>query len=577
MQTKPLSTGDKEFRDAFARSKRLIIVVFVLSALVNLLLLTGPMYMMQVYDRVLGSGSFETLVALTLVITFLFFMTGFFDHVRGRILARVGAQFQANMDERIFQAHIDRATKNSANPGKDPLKSAEAIQRFLGSPVSLAFFDLPWAPFFLAIAFMFHPLLGALSVLSAVILIGIAFLNRATTAGPMKHSGQATGLAERAATQIVRNAELVQALGMRKSAFARWIQTRRIALEENIKFSDLSGLFTISTKTMRQYLQSLMLGLGAYLVLTGGMTSGGMIAGSILLGRALAPIELLLGQWQLFVQARDGRKELIALLSEESAPKQQTALNRPKAVLRAENLTLVSPGRKEPVLYNVSFQVSPGQVLGIIGPSGCGKTSLARAITGTWVPHSGTLRLDGATLDQYDPDVLGSYLGYLPQQVTLFEGTIAENIARLATDVDSASVIKAAEKADAHSIILEQADGYDTPLSAGSGTLSGGQIQRIGLARAMFGDPEILILDEPNSNLDSEGTMALNKALATMKAEDKAVIIIAHRPAALEQCDLLLVLGNGTVQAFGPKDEIMKAITKPKKDTPEHLFEKKSA
>jgi ATP-binding cassette, subfamily C, bacterial len=310
------------------------------------------------------------------------------------------------------------------------------------------------------------------------------------------------------------------------------------------------------------FLQSAILGLGAWLVLRGELSAGAMIAGSILMGRALAPIEQSIGQWAVVTRAREGTARLADLLSRVPPEPERTALPRPKALLEAQNLTVVPPGDSQAVLRMVSFRLEPGQALGVIGPSGSGKSTLARALIGVWRPAGGKVRLDGATLDQYDPDVLGSYIGYLPQRVSLFDGTIAENIARLATEPDSAKVVEAAKKAAAHDMILKLPEGYDTRVASIGGRLSGGQIQRIGLARALYGDPVILILDEPNSNLDNDGSVALNLAIRAMKDAGRAILIMAHRPAAIQECDLLMVMEEGTRKAFGPRDQVLRDMVK---------------
>ncbi|MGB0440815.1 MAG: type I secretion system permease/ATPase, partial [Paracoccaceae bacterium] len=326
-----------------------------------------------------------------------------------------------------------------------------------------------------------------------------------------------------------------------------------------ISSADLLGGFTASTKTFRLFLQSAMLGLGAYLVLLQELTPGAMIAGSILMGRALAPIELAIGQWPLVQAAHRGWKNLGQLLGEVPPEAPRTELPHPKAKLDVQQLTVVPPGEQQAALRIVSFSIEPGQALGVIGPSGAGKSTLARALTGVWRPAGGKIRLDGATIDQYGSD-LGNYIGYLPQRVTLFDGTIAENIARLSENPDPQQIVAAAQKADAHDMILKLPDGYDTRVTAAGGRLSGGQMQRVGLARAMYGNPVLLVLDEPNSNLDNEGSEAVNNAVRAMKAEGKSVLIMAHRPAAIKECDMLLMLEGGSRVAFGPKDEVLKAV-----------------
>ena len=555
--------GQQELTDIRKQSTGLLVMVFIFSMVVNALMLTGPIYMLQVYDRVLGSRSEETLLALSILVTFLFLMMGVMDHVRGRVMARVGARFQSALDGRVFQAHLRRAAATPGGAGtRTPLRDVEAVQRLLSSPVFLALFDIPWTPLFIFAIFIFHPWLGWLAVGGGVILIIIAIINQGMTSGPMAQSNMANARAELTAQQLASEAELVQSLGMRGAAFERWMAARGKSLESSMAFSDRSGFFTVTTKTLRLFLQSAMLGLGAYLVLQNQMTAGAMIAGSILMGRALAPIEMVIGQWQLVDGARKGRAAVLDLLETVPPEIPRTPLPRPQALLVGENVTIIPPGAQQASLRAVSFMLKPGQAMGVIGPSGAGKTSLAKAICGVWPPAGGKMRLDNATLDQYDPDVLGSYIGYLPQTVTLFDGTIAENIARLAPDPDPERIVEAAKKAAAHEMILEQPAGYDTPVSAVGGRLSGGQIQRIGLARAMYGDPVILVLDEPNSNLDNEGTMALNRAIKGMKDEGKAVIIIAHRPAAIQECDVLLMLDQGMRTAFGPREEVLQKMVK---------------
>lgn len=362
--------------------------------------------------------------------------------------------------------------------------------------------------------------------------------------------------------QIRSEAEMVQALGMREAAFTRWKKLRADALDQQITSTDVGGTFSSITKSLRLFLQSAMLGLGAWIVLRGEMTPGAMIAGSILMGRALAPVEMLVGQWAMVQRAQKGWNTLAQLLSEVLPEPQRTPLPKPAAKLDVQNLTLVAPGEQQAALRMVSFTVEPGQAVGVIGPSGAGKSSLARALTGVWRPAGGKIRLDGATLDQYDPTVLGQLIGYLPQRVQLFDGTIAENIARLDPKMDPAAVVDAAKKAAAQDMILKLPEGYDTRVSANSGRLSGGQMQRIGLARAMNGNPQILVLDEPNSNLDNEGSQALNAAIRAMKGEGRSVLIMAHRPAAIQECDTLLMLDNGARAAFGAKVEVLRQVVR---------------
>ncbi len=373
-------------------------------------------------------------------------------------------------------------------------------------------------------------------------------------------AGSAAMHADRLATRLQSDSELIRSLGMQGAALARWRKLRERALGQGMVASDRVGGFTTLTKTLRLFLQSAMLGLGAYLVLQGELSAGAMIAGSILLGRALAPIEMAIGQWQGIARARSGWRRLEELLAEVRPEPDRLPLPRPNALLEVNQLSVVPPGHQQPTLRGVTFKVMPGQAVGVIGASGAGKSTLARALTGVWPPAGGQIRLDGATLDQYDPDVLGRLIGYLPQSVTLFDGTLAENIARLDVAPDSDAVVLAAQKAAADTMIRHQVDGYDTMMSADGGRLSGGQVQRVGLARALYGDPVLLVLDEPNSNLDNEGSEALNTAIRQMKADGKSVLIMAHRPAAIKECDMLLVLENGLPKAFGPRDEVLQKV-----------------
>ncbi len=563
MSQSEFARGYAELRAARADQIKLFWAVGIFSVLVNILMLTGPLYMLQVYDRVLGSRSEATLVALSLLVTFLFLAMGLLDHARSRIMARIGAAMQDRLDHRVFAAAMKRLALAPTDPvGLAAQRDLEAVQRLWASPVLMSIFDIPFTPFFVAAIFVFHPLLGWLAVGGGVFLIVITVLNQRLTQTPINRTNGLALQAERMSDLIKTEAEAVQALGMTGSAFQRWQRARGAALAEGLKAGDLGGRFGSISKTFRIFLQSAMLGLGAWLVLKGQLSSGAMIAGSILMGRALQPIEQAVGQWALVTRAQEGTARLAELLSRVPPEPPRTALPRPRAILDVQSLSVVPPGETQAVLRGVTFQLGEGQALGIIGPSGAGKSTLARAIIGVWRPAAGKIRLDGAALDQYDPDVLGGYIGYLPQRVTLFEGTIAENIARLHPKADSAKIVEAAQKAAAHDMILRLPDGYDTRVSTLGGRLSGGQIQRIGLARALYDNPVLLVLDEPNSNLDNDGTMALNIAIRSIKAAGGSVIIMAHRPAAIQECDLLLVMEEGMRRAFGPRDQVLKEMVK---------------
>ncbi|WP_199260204.1 type I secretion system permease/ATPase [Paracoccus binzhouensis] len=555
--------GRKELASARGRAWQLYAFVGVFSFAVNMLMLTGPLFMMQVYDRVLASRSVETLTALFLLVVFLFALMGVLDLARNRIMARVAARFQERMEGRVFTAGLqDGQAAGSDLAVRGGMRDLEAVQRLIGSPVLMAIFDLPWAPFFLAAVFIFHPLLGAVATAGLLVLVIATLLNQWLSRDSLQQAAIAGQSAERMSDLYRDEGELIGSLGMRAAAFHRWQEARDRATEATMRGNDRATSFTVFSRTFRLFLQSALLAAGAWLVLRQEVTPGAMIASSILMGRALAPIEQVVGGWAIVQRAQDGWKRLSDLLSRRPPQAARTPLPRPDAQLEVRNLTVVPPGQGVATLRGVSFDLNPGQALGVIGPSGAGKTTLARALISAWPIAGGSIRLAGATLDQYDPDVLGGLIGYLPQQVTLFDGTIAENIARLSPEPDPQRVVAAASAAAAHRMILDLPQGYDTPVTQTGGRLSGGQIQRIGLARALYADPAIFVLDEPNSNLDNEGSTALNIAIRNIKARGGAVIIMAHRPAAITECEMLLVLDQGMRRAFGPRDEVLKSLVK---------------
>ncbi|MEZ5684693.1 MAG: type I secretion system permease/ATPase [Paracoccaceae bacterium] len=561
MQHPDQIAGVRELHEARRALRGLGLAAALFSAFVNLLMLTGPLFMLQVYDRVLSARALETLTALFLLVLFLFLMMGLLDGARNRLMARIAAQLQARLEARVFTAALRRG---SALPG-DPLagtalRDLDAVQKFTASPTLIAFLDMPFTPLFLAVIFVFHPWLGLLALAGGVALVAVTLLNQRLTRQPLLLATQAQTRAERLADQLHGESELIQALGMRAASFTRWQRARDTASDTGLAASDLGAGFSVGTKTFRLFLQSAMLALGAWLVLRGELSAGAMIAASILMGRALAPVEQAISGWALLTRARNGWGRLAALLGATPPEAPRTALPHPRALLEVSQISIVPPGQKLPALRGLSFRLEPGQAMGVIGPSGAGKSTLARAICGVWPPAAGAIRLDGATLDQYDPDRRGQLIGYLPQRVTLFDGTIAENIARLSATPDPAAIVEAAKRAAAHQMILDLPEGYDTPVTQSGGRLSGGQIQRIGLARALYGDPVLLVLDEPNANLDNDGSLALNAAIRTMKAAGGAVLIMAHRPAAIAECDTLLVLEGGLCRTQGPRDQVMKSV-----------------
>jgi ATP-binding cassette subfamily C protein len=520
-------------------------------------MLTGPLFMLQVYDRVLPSHSEPTLLALSIFTAGLFGTMAILDLLRGKVAARIGAQLQCDLDATVFRASMIVSGK----VGKEAvtaLHDLEAIRRFMGSSLLFAFFDLPFALLFFAAMFLFHPYLGWLAIAGALTLLCVMLLNQYWSLRPSEIAARAAAGSTRVYEQLRTQVETVKALGMTHAGIVRWRKERVAALEAEIRLSDCNGGFGALTKALRLFLQSAMLALGAWLVIHGDATGGVMMASSILLGRALSPIEQLVGGWASVVRARKGWSSLEVLLATIPLDAPRTQLSRPTARLDVEDLMIIPPGETKPTLRGVTFAVEPGHAVGVIGESASGKSSLARSLVGLWRPAAGDVRLGGARLDQYDEDVLASYIGYLPQDVVLFDGTVAQNIARLAEKPDSAAVIKAATLAGAHDMILALPKGYDTPVGLGGARLSGGQKQRIGLARALFGDPVIVVLDEPNSNLDAPGSDSVNAAIRELKSLGRIVVIMAHRPAAIAECDLILMIRQGQIVAFGPRDEVLR-------------------
>ncbi|WP_386625112.1 type I secretion system permease/ATPase [Sulfitobacter geojensis] len=562
MGVQRVNAGYEELRAIRRRSRSLLWFVGLFSLFANLLMLTGPMYMLQVYDRVLGSGSIETLVALSVLVVVLFAAMAVFDAIRAKIMARIGMRFQRDLDDRVFDAVVRKSAVTADAQARAGFAHLDAVQRLLAAPVVIAGFDLPWTLIFFGAIFVFHPYLGWMAVGGAATLVGITIANQLLTKRAQAGAGQFTQQADAIAEQVISEAETIEAMGMRDAAFAHWKRDRDIAQAEQMRASDVGSGFSALTRTLRLFLQSAMLGMGAWLVLGNQMTAGGMMAGSILLGRALSPIETLVHQWPVVQQGLEGWHHLAGLLSAVPVEEKRLPLPDPEARLTINALTVVPPGERKAVLKSVSFHITPGQAVGVIGPSGTGKSSLARSLTGVWRAAGGDVRLDGATLDQYGAARLGRHIGYLPQRIQLFDGTVAQNIARLAQTLDEAKVVEAAKHAAAHEMILELPQGYDTVVQGGLLRLSGGQLQRIALARAIYDNPVVLVLDEPNANLDNAGSQALNEAIRGVKARGGAVLIMAHRPAAIQECEMLLVLDKGVRVAFGPKDEVLSGMVK---------------
>ncbi|WP_299951349.1 type I secretion system permease/ATPase [uncultured Ruegeria sp.] len=557
MNSNALEKGAEELRTARSKVYYAVVAVFIFSIFANLLMLTGPLYMLQVYDRVLTSKSEQTLIALSLIVLFLFVVMGVLDYIRTRVMTRVGAKFSDTLNRRVFESVVRRSAQLPDLNAETGLKSLENIRQFLASPMLIALIDLPWTPLFLFGIYLFHPWLGYLAIGSALFLLLIAGINQVATQRKNQLATRAVHKSDLMSEQIRVEAETVQSMGMLTSIFDRWQNLQDEALSEQTESAEKGTLYKTISKVFRMIVQSAMLGLAAYLVLQAEVTPGVMIASSILLGRALAPIETIVASWPVLQSAHRGWKTLAALLAVAPPLSDRTELPAPPAHLSIKQLSVAPPGQSRLALKGPTFTVESGTAVAVIGPSGSGKSTLARALTGLWQPYNGEVRLGQFPLNQYHPDKLGQYVGYLPQRIHLFEGTIAENIARFADEADDSKVVAAAMKADAHQMISELPDGYDTIINANGGQLSGGQMQRIGLARALYSDPIVLVLDEPNSSLDSHGSMALNRAIRSLKEEGCIVMIMAHRPAALSECEKILILSQGMMVDYGPRDEVL--------------------
>jgi ATP-binding cassette subfamily C protein len=554
------TTKNSAISDALRGSRHFLLFAFAFSIFVNLLMLTGPLFMLQVYDRVLGSRSEETLVALLILVVGLYALMWLLDFARTRLIARYGARFQSRLDDRVFKAQLtqDRRTPESQSASRD----LEAVQSFYASPALTALMDAPFTPLFVGVIFVFHPWLGWFAVIGGLILIAITTLSQVLTSSRVAEAQSTVEAAHRFADNARRASELIRSQGMLGPIAERFLERRSTALQKNMGAVDWTGAFSTFTKAFRLSLQSLVLALGAWLVLRGEITAGAMIAASILLGRALAPIEQIIGRWPQIAQARQARASLEKFLTESPVPQPRTRLPRPKGQLDLKGVTVTTAPGSPPVLYNITCAIAPGEALGVIGRSGAGKTTIAKTILGLIEPNIGEVRLDGALISHYSPEDLGAHVGYLPQDPMLITGTIAENIARMSLEPDSEKVVEAAKKAKAHELILSLPNGYETRIEDNQIGLSGGQRQRIALARALYGEPVLLVLDEPNSALDQEGSEALNAAIRMMKGEGRSVVIMTHRPVAIAECDNLMVVENGRVKALGPRDEIIKSMMK---------------
>lgn len=531
------------------------------SMFVNLLMLVPPMYMLQVYDRVLTTQSVETLLMLTLVVVFLFMIMGGLELVRSRMLVRVGNRLDTNINARLYGAMFRRSVVSQGQQSAQPLNDLTSLRQFLTGNGLFAFFDAPWVPVYLGVLFLFHPWLGIFATFAGIVLLVLAIANEKATKTLLAEANSEHIKAQDLANSNLRNAEVLHAMGMLPGIMGRWSEKHHEFLAKQSRASDRAGALTNASKVLRLLFQSMILGLGAYLVLQAEMTAGMMIAGSIIMGRALAPIDQMIGSWKGFVNARGAYGRLNELLEQIPEDNRRMSLPAPRGDVAIETVAAAPPGVRMATIRGINFAVSAGEHVGIIGPSAAGKSTLARVLLGIWPAQVGNVRLDGAEVTHYNRDELGPHIGYLPQDIELFDGTISENIARFG-EVDPDKVVKAARKAGVHEMILELPNGYDTYISSTSGALSGGQRQRVGLARALYGDPVLVVLDEPNSNLDDAGERHLGQAIQTLKSEGVTLFVISHRTSVLKNMDKLLVLKEGQVSMFGPRDDVLAQFAK---------------
>jgi ATP-binding cassette subfamily C exporter for protease/lipase len=544
---------------ALLRYRRLFGVLALFSGVINLLMLVPSIYMMQVFDRVLTSRNETTLLMLSLILLGFFALGCALEWVRGQVMIKMSAGLDTQLGERVFDAAFERSLKeHSANPAQ-VLSDLNSIRQFVTGPALIAIFDAPWLPIYVIATFLFHPWLGVFTVIGSLILAGLAVWNELTTRKSMSEANRLSVASSSYVNSTLQNAEVIQAMGMLTPLRRRWYNVQQRVISEQGEASDRSSRIAALSRFVRMTWQSLALGLGAILVIENQISAGVMIAVSVLLGRAMAPAEALIGSWKQMGNAKSSYERLNRLLTEFPKAALRMPLPPPTGALSIDRLVIIPPGMHKPAINGVTFSLAKGEVLAIIGPSASGKSSLARAMVGIWTAKQGSVRLDSAEVSQWSREALGPYLGYLPQDIELFDGTIAENIARFG-EVDSGKVIEAAQLAGINEMILHFPKGYDTLLGTGGLGLSGGQKQRIGLARALYGQPALVVLDEPNSNLDDAGEAALVQAVRKLKAEGCTVVLVTHRPSILGAVDKLLFLKDGVQTLLGPRDQVLKTL-----------------
>jgi PrtD family type I secretion system ABC transporter len=549
-----------EISSALLASRAAFASTALFSCLVNILMLTGPLFMLQVYDRVLTSGSVPTLVALIAIVIALYAYYGFLEYLRARILVRIGRRVEERLRDRVFDSMAEHALRRTQGIGGQPVNDLATIRQFLSGQGPFAFLDMPWVPVYLLVIFLMHWVLGVASVIAAIVIFILALWSEKATRGPLAEANSAMVKSSIMTDESRRNSEALHSLGMRGAIRKKWAEMQQVALDHQTVANDVGGSLSAASRVLRLMVQSGILALGAYLALQHEISAGAMIAASIIMGRALAPVEQAVASWQQFLGFRKALERLGTILASVPAVANRMKLPQPTGKLEVENLIVQLPGAEKPILQGISFTVEPGHGIGVIGPTGAGKSTLARALVGVMPIARGTVRLDGATHDQRDLDEAGKLIGYLPQDIQLFDGTAAQNIARFDVAADPAKIVEAAQLANVHDLIMRLPKGYDTPLGENGARLSAGQRQRVALARCLYGDPVLFVLDEPNSNLDAEGEAALDRAIRVSMARGASVVVIAHRPSALNSIQQILVLSEGRTVALGPRDEILQKV-----------------
>lgn len=550
-------------RAAIGKSRLAFIGVGVFSGIINILVLTGSIYMLQVYDRVLPSRSVPTLIGITILLVVLYAAFGLLDFARIRTLSRIGLGIDRQLRARVMEAVLTLPLRSKAGTDAlQPVRDLDQVRTFLSGLGPTALFDMPWLPVYVGLIYLLHPVLGLFAVAAAILLVALTVMTEVKTRKPSMEAVKSSSQRQAFSEAARRNAEVIRAMGLDRRVVGRWEALNERYLVDQIGMSDASTGIGTASKVLRLLLQSGILGLGAFLAIRGELSAGSVIAGSIILSRALAPIEVAISNWKGFVGMRQSIRRLDALLAAIPKEEAQLALPRPERSLEVKDLAVAPPGEALPTISGISFALAAGDGLGVIGPSAAGKSTLIRALVGVWqpLPRGGSVRLDGATLDQWPPAALGRDIGYLPQDIELFDGTVAENIARLDASAESEAVIAAAKLAGIHDMIVHLPDGYQTRIGDGGMKLSAGQRQRVGLARALYGNPFLVVLDEPNSNLDVQGDLALTSAIRSVRERGGIVVVVAHRPSALACIDKVLALSRGQVQAFGPRDDVLKSV-----------------